>query len=1197
MDLFNDERKLSEPPNYGEQLFQKSRLLDKAELTCPTFCFGAPGENVRYFLEQCPDIKGPLDATEVLNHLSPDDLCDFFSRYNECESLSIRDWRFLPAQVLRCIAVTMGGSLQYLDVSGSHIGIKDFEILLAFSKQLKGIRISGCPNIDGLTMALLSKISHATMSEFYAEKCPSMRVEPLLWLAGSVGFTTYKCGHLKIVDLGECPVEDKGLIGLAAGCKNIRFLNLTRCPFITDLGVAAILSVSTKLRVLNVSSCPALSNKTIMCLAANCKKLVSLNISGCIKISDKAMQALSMHCAGLQGLNVAGLKKISELGIYWLADKCKGLIMLNVTGCDLITVNGLCALIQGMSFVEPAKTFTGFKPVDEHIDKKLASQLMMIKDSAMGAVLEVERNKEIEKAYQKKVYNELINAASSTIAGYLRRYKCRMRFYWMWMDKRMFACALFIQRGYRGYRGRIKAKMTRIRRAEYTALVPALMLLQAVVRGNGSRRRNIYVNEVLIELYGSRKREADVGLAVRLQSCARRYLAKQRVRVWREFKGRRHADETRSALTIQKLCGTWLYTRRYDNRKMREMALFEVQMRAANKLIRFSKSSLARKRAKIARREVIRQRALRLVATYLLQRQTRGFWGRNKAYKARIANAAKYHAAMTVQRFYRGASVLHWRDMRLNIIAAFVLDRHYVERRARVADSRVRYLNYLEDVKRDSASESEDEAEEEVQWSKGYDPKLRCPFWRNEITNDVTYEEPRDVMAEKRLLFGARLRVYWVVQDAWYEGVLVNYHKRKQRFRLDYDDSDHEWLDIYREKDRIQIQLSDGSWVMFSQYKTVFEDQDREKKLEKGVEDESKAQAYEDAYQWKILSESVHDTKVLYISEKTGEIRIGVFDAAMWTIEDDGYGFPCFYHSETGHTEHEDPRFTESTPKDLAIARSFVMQELRYAVFFCKDYLLKYESAQLKKNAREIKLVSRMISKSDKPKQMNAFYLRAKALYQHTSVVDKPFEHNIDKELAYIDWLSQQMAFILAQGEEVRRENEEGKRIAVQRILGDKAGGMTVAMMYEDHYANDYVTEEPQAEAQGEGYYDENGQAYDQSQTYDENGQPYDQNQMVAYEGGEGQEQYAYDANAYDQNQSYDENGQVVAYGGGEGEYQEGYDQGQLAPYDGGEYQEGQQEYATPYDQNQEYTYDPSQEYAAYGADGALAVADTAGVD
>lgn len=139
MELFNDERKLNEPPNYGEQTFQKFRLLDDASAPKTAFFFGTPSDDVRYFLELHPDMKGPLDATELLNHLSPDDLCDFFSRYNQCESLSIRNWKYLAPSVLRCISVTMGESLQFLDLSNSAVGIKDFEILLAFSRQLRGV--------------------------------------------------------------------------------------------------------------------------------------------------------------------------------------------------------------------------------------------------------------------------------------------------------------------------------------------------------------------------------------------------------------------------------------------------------------------------------------------------------------------------------------------------------------------------------------------------------------------------------------------------------------------------------------------------------------------------------------------------------------------------------------------------------------------------------------------------------------------------------------------------------------------------------------------------------------------------------------------------------------------------------------------------------------------------------------------------
>ena len=230
-----------------------------------------------------------------------------------------------------------------------------------------------------------------------------------------------------------------------------------------------------------------------------------------------------------------------------------------------------------------------------------------------------------------------------------------------------------------------------------------------------------------------------------------------------------------------------------------------------------------------------------------------------------------------------------------------------------------------------------------------YDVKLRVPYWRNPVTNDVTYEEPRDIRAEKQVLFGNRVRVYWVAQDEWFEGVLVDYHKRKNRFRIDYFDGDHEWIDIYREMDRIQIQLPDGSWVIFAQYRTDVELNDKEIADAKRSEDRRKEEAYSDAYQWKQLSEP-GEFKVIFISDKTGEIRSGVFDSANWIIQvsirriqflfvclfvclsesfnwqDDGYGYPCFYNAETGALEYDDPRFENNVQASLQHQRDFVMQ-------------------------------------------------------------------------------------------------------------------------------------------------------------------------------------------------------------------------------------------------------------------------------
>ena len=48
----------------------------------------------------------------------------------------------------------------------------------------------------------------------------------------------------------------------------------------------------------------------------------------------------------------------------------------------------------------------------------------------------------------------------------------------------------------------------------------------------------------------------------------------------------------------------------------------------------------------------------------------------------------------------------------------------------------------------------------------------------------------------------------------WYEGQVTRYHRRKRRHRVEYDDGDHEWMDLAAEGDRVQLQMDDGTWAM-----------------------------------------------------------------------------------------------------------------------------------------------------------------------------------------------------------------------------------------------------------------------------------------------------------------------------------------------------------------------------------------------
>jgi hypothetical protein len=137
--------------------------------------------------------------------------------------------------------------------------------------------------------------------------------------------------------------------------------------------------------------------------------------------------------------------------------------------------------------------------------------------------------------------------------------------------------------------------------------------------------------------------------------------------------------------------------------------------------------------------------------------------------------------------------------------------------------------------------------------------------------------------------------VYWVAQQVWYEGSIVRYNRRKQRHRVNYDDGDHEWMHIEEERNRVQLQQSDGSWVLYVLYRPAgycllfhlhfifslthhtcgIELQDEWRKAEQARANEDfKRQAWGDAQQWRCLQdERVEGSTIMMISDTTGSME------------------------------------------------------------------------------------------------------------------------------------------------------------------------------------------------------------------------------------------------------------------------------------------------------------------------------------
>jgi hypothetical protein len=724
-----------------------------------------------------------------------------------------------------------------------------------------------------------------------------------------------------------------------------------------------------------------------------------------------------------------------------------------------MTINGLQHLINGLHYVTAAVSFFGFIPKDHHIALKLQQA---IHNMEIETFQQLQQQEQLVVSQREAAYaaEQLVfYTAACHIQSYMIRYHKRQYFYHLYIQRRQQQMTLRIQRIYRGFVGR---RIFRNRRTEYfhfLANTPYTIYLQRWIRGFLSRRftngkagsisgsgsgmtRVQPVSQRIREMYFTRQRESYHSIVIAIQCLCRRYLARRRFHLLTILSKQIKTNQEQASIFIQKLIRKFLARLIYYRRKYTKYRIEMARHNAAMKIVKFCEVGIIRYKSRLTGEALRRFYRVKWTASECIQRIYRGYRCRQRLLAEKITNATRYFAAREIQRIFRGSRILHWRDMRLNVIAAYVLDRQYVERLDRVHAAKYRYLQFTRDNTRDSASDEPDDEEKALAnhypYTEHYDLKKQRKYWCNYMTNEITYIEPHRMYSIEEHCINKRCKVYWVIQQAWYEGMITRYHYRKHRHRIEYDDGDHEWISLDKEKDRIQILLQDHETYAMYQYYVDNEaiSEERRKYQEKKSLLEYQQQAYRDAKQWKLFTDD-HTGQIMFLSEMTGELRTGSLTAIQWQIIDDHYGFPCFYNHETQQIVYEDPRFLYDVEEDLLQQRRYIMQEIRFAVYICKDLYDQYQQTLFMKNDinnRQQNKIMFQIRNTPKITQLSALIIRAKALHPITSIVDKPMHTTIYEELDYAQWLVNTLSMIIDAAEVTIRQRQDLKRSLVEKL-------------------------------------------------------------------------------------------------------------------------------------------------------------------
>jgi hypothetical protein len=205
------------------------------------------------------------------------------------------------------------------------------------------------------------------------------------------------------------------------------------------------------------------------------------------------------------------------------------------------------------------------------------------------------------------------------------------------------------------------------------------------------------------------------------------------------------------------------------------------------------------------------------------------------------------------------------------------------------------------------------------------------------------------------------------------------------------------------------------------------------KQEEKNRREDYKRQAFKDALQWRSFIDD-HSSEIMFISMETGELRSGAANALDWMIQDDGHGFPCFYNTATRQIVYEDPRFKGDVDEDLLQQRKYCMQELRFLLYICKNLWDEYNTILDKENEYLTYRQIMKIRNAPQIPQLSAFIIRAKALYQPSSIVDKPLDKALIEEFDYASYIVVQLSDLANKGEEMIRDRKDKKLELMEKL-------------------------------------------------------------------------------------------------------------------------------------------------------------------
>jgi hypothetical protein len=382
--------------------------------------------------------------------------------------------------------------------------------------------------------------------------------------------------------------------------------------------------------------------------------------------------------------------------------------------------------------------------------------------------------------------------------------------------------------------------------------------VERLYRGVRVRRSKLglAVRRRVASLYPHRAKEAEAAVEARFERSVDRII--------RKYYGRHLLAKQRVVKEKRVWAASFLqhYLRDSKGRAIRKTArelMAQLALKKKNAATRMQSVYRGHRGYRRARKQRYRKQRVhvkRVRAARMLQRASRGRTGRKAVNALRKELEVRMFAARRLQAVWRGTKTESLASMLQNAMKERVRNKARAQGLLSIRHADAAEQKRLDDLEKDSCSEDSDMldelgdvlpelddgyVEEGDDWAGPREDENGLTFWFSPSRNEKRFqaEKPPRPHAFERALVNCRVKVYWPLEEDWFEGVLAKFNPRHSdggngRHKVVYEDGDHEWLELKLETDRVQLfDAKNQVWLSFQI--VINEEHSRSRKEKKAI--------------------------------------------------------------------------------------------------------------------------------------------------------------------------------------------------------------------------------------------------------------------------------------------------------------------------------------------------------------------------